>query len=151
MKGYRAITVGGVRDPAAIARLDELERGVREAVAKALAGVVEPTDYSLRFLRYGMDGLMGPLESPAGALPKEVGLVIEAIGTSQDIANTALSLARSTLLHQPFEGRKTTAGNVAFPFSPSDFEGGAVYEFSIYHLMATDDCDALFPVTFREV
>ena len=31
-------------------------------------------------------------------------------------------------------GNEATAGNLAFPFSPSDFAGGAVYEFALYHL-----------------
>ncbi len=62
-----------------------------------------------------------------------------------------LSLARSTALHQHFPGRKTTAGNLAFPFSPSDFRGGAVYEFAVYHLMEPAPSDTLFPVSFQEV
>jgi len=39
------------------------------------------------------------------------------------------------LLHYGYPGRISTAGNLAFPFSPSDFKVGEVYEFSIYHLM----------------
>jgi len=77
--------------------------------------------------------------------------MIEAIGPTQELADTVLSLARSTALHQHFSGRKTTAGNLAFPFSPSDFSGGAVYEFSVYHLMETDDPNALFPITFEDL
>jgi hypothetical protein len=45
------------------------------------------------------------------------------------------SLARSTLLHYGYDGRISTAGNLAFPFSPSDISMGEVYEFSIYHLL----------------
>ena len=151
LRGYRTITVAGVRDPEIIARLDELELGVREAVAGGLAGTIGPHDYSLRFLRYGIDGVMGDLEAVRGPGPKETGLVIEAIAPTQELADRVLSLARSTALHQHFPGRKTTAGNLAFPFSPSDFRGGAVYEFSVYHLMETTHSEAMFPVTFQEV
>jgi hypothetical protein len=62
-----------------------------------------------------------------------------------------LKLARSTALHQHYDGRKTTAGNLAFPFSPSDFRAGPVYEFAVYHLMQVPDLDTLFPVEFTEV
>ena len=37
-----------------------------------------------------------------------------------DISKGYLALLRATLLHYGFVGRKATAGNLAFPFSPSD-------------------------------
>jgi len=143
--GYRCVAVAGTRDPAVIAHRDELESSVREAVASNLAGLLREQEYTLRFLRYGLDGVTGR-RAPAARPPCEVGLVLEAIAPTQELADTVLSLARSTALHQSFEGRKTTAGNLAFPFSPSDLRGGAVYEFSVYHLMETDEPDALFPI-----
>jgi len=151
LRGYRAVAVAGVRDPAVIAHLDAIEHAVRASVADALAPAAEPAEYSLRFLRYGLDGVLGHLEPAAAAPPTEVGLVLEAVAATQELADTALALARSTALHQHFPGRKTTAGNLAFPFSPSDLRGGPVYEFAVYHLMAVAEPDALFPVTFQEV
>lgn len=150
LRGYRSITIAGARDPMVIAGLDEIEAGVRERVADNLGKDLAPEDLSLRFIRYGRDGVMGPLERDRRP-PHEVGIVIEAIAPTQELADTALSLARSTALHQPFEGRKTTAGNLAFPFSPSDFRGGAVYEFAVYHLVEVEDPDAWFTVEYEEV
>jgi hypothetical protein len=43
------------------------------------------------------------------------------------------------MLHYGYPGRIATAGNLAFPFSPSDFHAGPVYEFSVYHLLECDD------------
>lgn len=151
LRGYRTITVAGVRDPLLIANLDGIERQVGEAVAGNLAGVIEPSDYALRFLRYGLDAVTGPRCKDEQGQPSEVGLVIEAIAPTQELADTVLSLARSTALHQHFEGRKTTAGNLAFPFSPSDIRCGAVYEFVVYHLMEPSPADRLFPVRYQEV
>ncbi len=48
-------------------------------------------------------------------------------------------VTRSTLLHYGYPGRIATAGNLAFPFSPSDAKMGAAYEFSVYHLMPVED------------
>lgn len=149
--GYRSITIAGVRDPGAIEHLDTLERSVHETVTRALSDMLAPEDFSLRFLRYGLDGVTGPLEGPPSPLPREVGLVIEAIAPSQEMADRVLKLARSTALHQHYDGRKTTAGNLAFPFSPSDFRAGPVYEFALYHLMRVPDLDAPFSVEFEEV
>ena len=69
----------------------------------------------------------------------ELCIIIEAVAKTQEESNTICSSARSTLLHYGYEGRKSTAGNLAFPFSPSDFSAGEVYVFSIYHLMEVDN------------
>ena len=151
LKGYRAVTIAGIRDPVAIQNLDVIEKGVRDAVSGNLEGVIASDTYTLRFIRYGVDGVTGAFELPATPLPREVGLLIEAIASTQEHADTVISLARSTALHQPFPNRKATAGNLAFPFSPSDLQGGAVYEFSVYHLMDIEDEKKLFPVIYEEI
>ena len=50
----------------------------------------------------------------------ELLIIIEAVADTQETANTICSFARSTMLHFGYEGRISTAGNLAFPFSPSD-------------------------------
>ncbi len=132
LAGYRAITIAGMRDPSGIRHIDEIEKGVRAAVAQS-ANFIGENEYSLRFLRYGLDAVTGANE-PADVIPREIGLVIEAIAPTQEQADALIGLARSKALHQGFPDRKATAGNLAFPFSPSDFSGGAVYEFALYHL-----------------
>ena len=130
--GYRAITIAGMRDPVGIKYLAEIEKGVRKSVAQS-ADFVKENEYSLRFLRYGLDAVTGANEA-VDVIPREVGLVIEAVAPTQEQADALIALARSKALHQGFPDRKATAGNLAFPFSPSDFSGGAVYEFALYHL-----------------
>lgn len=130
--GCRSITIAGMRDPSGIAHLAEIEQGVRAAVAES-ATFVKEGEYSLRFLRYGLDAVTGSNE-PVSSLPREVGLVIEAIAPTQEQSDALVGLARSKALHQGFPDRKATAGNLAFPFSPSDFSGGEVFEFALYHL-----------------
>ena len=152
LRGYRAVSIAGVHDPQIIAHIDDLEAGVRAVVVANLSGTIAETDFSLRFLRYGLDGVSGRGVGPAASsLPAEIGLVIEAIAPTQELADTVVALARATALHQSFPGRKTTAGNLAFPFSPSDLQGGPVYEFAIYHLLETTDPDSLFRIEMREM
>lgn len=150
LRGYRTVTIAGIRDPGLLERLDSILDAVRETVSRSVADVLAPDAFSLRFLRYGLDGVMGALEESTSP-PREVGLVIEAVAPSQELADRVLKLARSTALHQHCEGRKTTAGNLAFPFSPSDLRGGAVYEFAIYHLLQDPDMASLFPVQWEQV
>ena len=151
LRGYRTITIAGICDPGVIANLDTIETSVRNAVAANLAGSTDPKTYTLRFLRYGLDAVTQGRWQPTATTPHEVGLVIEAIAPTQELADTVLSLARSTALHQHFQGRKTTAGNLAFPFSPSDLQAGPVYGFTVYHLMQIGANDSLFPVSFQEL
>ena len=124
--GYRTIAVAGIADPILIDRLEEVKSGVRETVDSMLRST-DVKRYELRFTTYGVDGVLMSSNSPRKSKPEEVGLLIEAIGDDQETADTALSLARSTFMHFGFTGRTATGGNLAFPFSPSDFRGGPVY------------------------
>ncbi len=158
LRGYRTIAVAGMTDPRLLASLDDVEASVKSTVAEMVRGTLSPEDYELRFIFYGRDGVLGrptpagPRPGPDGpGAPREVGVVMEAIAKDQQTANAVLSLTRSTFLHCGFEGRKATAGNLAFPFSPSDFEGGPVYEFHIYHLVELEDAAAPFEVEFAQV
>ncbi len=91
---------------------------------------------------------MGDLE-PLEAVAHEVGIVIDVTASTQELASTICSSVRSTMLHYPHPGRKSTAGNLAFPYSPADIEFGPVYEFTVYHLVAVDDPCGLFEITYR--
>jgi len=152
LAGYRAVTIAGVWDPRVLEHLDIMLESVQKTVAQHLRGIVEGGDYSLRFLRYGR-GTAAPQRGPAKPFSEtaETGLVVDVVAPNQELADTIVSLARSTALHQAFPGRKATAGNLAFPFSPSDLQGGPVYEFSVYHLLEVDDERTLFPVTYVDV
>lgn len=151
LRGYRTIAVAGMTDPRLLASLDEVEANVKNTVADMVRGTLSPEDYELRFIFYGRDGVMGRPAADESGAPREVGVVMEAIARDQTTANAVLSLTRSTFLHSGFQGRKATAGNLAFPFSPSDFEGGPVYEFHIYHLVELEDAAAPFEVEFAQV
>ncbi|MDR0378029.1 MAG: DUF1446 domain-containing protein [Spirochaetaceae bacterium] len=141
--GFRTISIAGCRDPVMISKIDAIINGVEERVADNFRGKLE--NYRLRFNIYGRDGVMANLEpdaSTAGA--HELGIVIEAVAPSQEQADTICSFARSTMLHYGYEGRRSTAGNLAFPYSPSDFRAGEVYVFSVYHLLTVEDPAGLF-------
>jgi hypothetical protein len=142
--GYRTVSIAGARAPDFIAKLDEIIAGVRERVSDNFPEMAGG-DAKLLFRVYGRDGVMGALEPERASSPHEVGLVIEAVADSQERADTIVSFARSTMLHYGYPGRVSTAGNLAFPYSPSDFSAGAVYGFSLYHLLRLDDPVSSFP------
>ncbi|MCL2500697.1 MAG: DUF1446 domain-containing protein [Defluviitaleaceae bacterium] len=83
-----------------------------------------------------------------GATPAELAIIIDAVAPTQEMANTICSFARSTLLHYGYLGRISTAGNLAFPFSPSDVKMGDVYAFCVYHLMEVANPCEFFPIEY---
>ena len=132
-----------------IAKVEEIIAGVRERVADNFRELVDK--YTLLFRLYGINGVMGELEPEKNAVPHELGIIIEAVAETQEQANTICSFARSTMLHYGFPGRLATAGNLAFPYSPSDFKAGEVYQFAVHHLILVDDPEELFPIRWELV
>ena len=149
--GYRTVSIAGTRDPVMIEKIDDITGGVRERVADNFKG--NNWEYYLNFIIYGRDGVMGALEPTSSKTQKshELGIIIEAVADTQQKADTICSFARSTMLHYGYEGRRATAGNLAFPYSPSDFHAGEVYVFSIYHLMEVDNPLTLFPINYIDL
>lgn len=145
--GYRTFSLCGVRDRTMLGVLDEVFATLRDAVADNFGR----EDHLLTFRVYGRDGVMGPLEPRPQVQGHEVGLVIDVVAPTQGQAAAICGFVRSTALHLGYPGRISTAGNLAFPFSPSDVDAGPVYEFAVYHVMEIDDPLTLFPTTFLRV
>jgi len=148
--GWRTVSIAGTRDPVMMERIDGIIEGVKERVADNFKG--KGLEYHLNFTVYGRDGVMGRLEPMRERpLSHEYGMIIEAVAGTQELANTICATARSTMLHYGYEGRRATAGNLAFPYSPSDFHAGEVYSFSVYHLLQIDDPAAPFPIEYFDL
>ncbi len=139
---YRTFVVAGVRDPILISKIEEVEALVTESVREQYRDIDE-SEYTINFLNYGKDAVMGKLE-PNPVPGHEICVVFEVLAKSQELSSSICASVRSTFMHYGYEGRKSTAGNLALPFAPSDVEFGAVYEFSVYHLMEVDDPTSLF-------
>lgn len=144
--GYRTVSIAGTRDKIMISQMENIKKEVEERVADNFKE--QGFKYNLNFIVYGMKGVMGDLEPIQETQSHELGIVIEAVADTQEIANTICGFARSTMLHFGYDGRVATAGNLAFPFSPSDFKAGEVYVFNLYHIMDVDSPTELFPIKY---
>lgn len=130
--GYRSITPAGIRGSEATSRIDEIVNGVVETVTEMVD--VNQDCYELTVRQYGRNGVPVTPVDPLDA-GRELGIIIDVVGETQEIANTVCGMARSTMLHHSFEGRIAISGNIAIPYSPADIEVGPTYEFSIHHLL----------------
>jgi Acyclic terpene utilisation family protein AtuA len=138
--GYRTILLAGIRDPRLLARLDdflEAYRALLERVATSLR--LDPGSWSVRFRSYGHDAVLGPLEPERDRVPTEVGLVVDVVADNQELATALASRAAPTGSRLDFTGRLGGGGNFAYPFSPSVLPTGPVYEWSVWHVLDTDD------------
>ena len=144
--GFRTISIGGVRDPILISTVDSVLAEIRKQVMEDVGD-----SGKILFHVYGKNGVMGMLEPEKTHASHELGIVIEVITHCQDQSDSICAHVRSVLLHYGYPGRIATAGNLAFPYSPSDIPCGEVYEFNIYHLMAVEDAVSLFPMRVCEV
>ena len=144
---YRSFVLAGVRDPLMIAQIRKIEQSAEQQVRNYYADIYPDGDYTINFYNYGMDAVLGKAE-PSKEIPHEIGLMFEVLAKTQEQANAVCASLRSTILHYGYEGRKSTAGNLAFPFAPSDVSFGKVYAFSVYHLMELEQEEicGLFPI-----
>ena len=134
--GYRTICVGGIYDSLTIKNFNYIEETVTNFIKEN--SPIPQSDYVLNFRKYGGE-------------ESSFCVVIDAVGKTQEIADTICSLARSRMLHCDYKGRKSSAGNVAFPFSPSDIHVGPVYEFSVFHLAKVDWLEETSRIEIMEV
>ncbi|PPQ38004.1 acyclic terpene utilization AtuA family protein [Rhodopila globiformis] len=147
--GERAVLLCGSADPRFIAQCKALLPKVADLV-QGLVCEDRPPDYTLRFRVYGVDGvrMIVPQDEPP---PGEVFIMGECIAPTAARAAEVVRSCKQFLLHYGYPGRLSTAGNVAFPFTPPEVSLGPAYRFNVYHLLRVDDADALFPVEIETV
>jgi len=146
--GFRTVSICANRDPIFISQVDDILEGLKKRTADNLSA---DFDYQLDFIVYGKNGVMGALEPLNQITSHEIGIVIDVVADTQEHANAVCAVARSTLLHYGYPGRIATAGNLAFPFSPSDMKVGPVYVFSVYGLLKGGDPAEMFPCTIEQI
>lgn len=153
-RGYRAISVGGIRDPRLVqdihTALPLIEQDVRRRIE--IMGMPGYEGSLMRLILYGLNGVLGSREPHTVAMGHELALVIDVVAKTQKLADDILALARAYVLHADFPGRlNANAGNLAFPFSPSDVPLGEVYEYLPGCVVLPDTPVSLIRSEFHEI
>lgn len=142
--GARALLVAGIADPTLLAGLDAVLAAVTDKVRALLPG-----DWQVVAHVYGQ-GAVRPLP-PAQRATHEAGLVVEFIADDAELARTAAAVYKQNLLHHGYPGRVSTAGNLAFPFTPSELDAHRAYAFVLYHVMTDAPLDDIFRIDTFEI
>jgi hypothetical protein len=146
--GFRSFAMAGIRAPDVVANIEVIEETVRAGIEAEYGP--QGNNYQLKFCVYGRDGVLGPLEPMKGSKGHELFLLIDVVAESQQLARAVCAQAKQNTMHGGFPGRVSTAGNLAFPFSPDLNDAGPVYEFNVYHLFEVDDPQELFSIDYVE-
>ena len=136
--GYRTICPATIYDPETIRHFDTITETVMAFVKENTKDTLPPDSYRVTFKTNGGE-------------ESSLGIIMDVVGKTQQIADTVCALVRSRMLHCDYPGRKSTAGNLAFPFSPSDIHVGEVYEFSVFHLAQVDSLLETAKIEVEEV
>jgi hypothetical protein len=150
--GYRTIFIGGIRDPILISQIDDFLERVRKYTQNLFPELDQSDSLRLIYHVYGKNGVMGPLE-PQRSIPHEIAILGEVVAPTQELSHTIANNARASILHFAYPGQMATSGNFASPLSPHEQEAGAVFKFSLYHLVDLqpgEEC-SLFPIAFHDV
>lgn len=156
MAGYQAITPGSIRDPYIIEVYDEWLARLKDKIKIQLDMVYgdslkEGKDYSLNYKTYGRDGTMGPLEPVKDYNTHEYLMMFEVTAKTQKLANDISEIYHHQALHLPIAKWNGLISGVAFPYSPSYFERGAIYRFNVHHTVVPDDPLEMFPIELVEL
>ncbi|KAJ0341873.1 hypothetical protein KNSL1_010921 [Colletotrichum chrysophilum] len=126
---------------------DFLENRVRNYTRGLFPELDKSDDCRLIFHVYGRNAIIGPLE-PNSEPAHEVGVLGEVVAPTAAKAMAICNSARVSCLHLYYPGILATTGNFASPLSPHEQDAGAVFKFSLYHLMEIDDPTdpTIFPI-----
>lgn len=150
--GHRTIFIGGIRDPILISQIDDFLERVRKYSQNLFPELDKTELCHLIYHIYGKNGVMGPLE-PAQASPHEIAVLGEVIAPTAELSHTIANNVRVSILHFAYPDQVATTGNFASPLSPHEQDAGAVFKFSLYHLVDLDDGEecSLFPIQTRTI
>ncbi len=139
LSGYRTIAIAGIRDPLMIEQIDNITVSIKNETEQSFK-----ENFNINFRLYGKNGVLGDMEFLDN--PYEIGIIIDVVADRQQLARKICSIVKSSLQHYDYKGRIATGANLAFPYSPAEFDLGEVYEFSVYHILETDNVEERFRV-----
>jgi hypothetical protein len=155
LAGYQSVIVAGVREPFILRQLDDwlaaMQRRFADRVQEVFAGRIGPADYAIGIRIYGRDGVMGRLEPRRAELGHEVGLLITVTAETQATAKAIAKSFAHFALHFPIPEWRGLISGLAFPFTPAEIDKGAVWRFTLNHVVVPDTPTEMFRTEFLEV
>jgi hypothetical protein len=150
--GHRKVAIIGLRDPRLLADLDGFLADFRDKLGRSIDSLgIDRSQWSLRCRQYGRNAVLGDMEPMRDVPPREVGLVLDVVADTAELAELVLRKAGPIGSRLDRLGTLGGGGNFAYPFSPNVLDGGRAFEWSIWHLMATPDGGSPFVTEYVDL
>ena len=146
--GWRTIAMLGARNPRLIDQIDQVLDHEKRSVEERFR---ELGDFTVHYHIYGKGAVLGPSEPERDLVAHELGIVVDVVAENQRLAHDVAEDLALKIAFSRYPGRTTTAGNVAYLFSPNTIDVGEAYTTSIYHQLPVEDPLELFPVSVRNI
>jgi len=139
--GYRAMVLGGVRDPVILGQFDDWLGGLKEHIAEnveAIYGEQIRGQYQIDYKVYGKNAVLGEREPDPGNIGNEVGLCMVTLAPTQELAYSIAGQAAHMVLHHAVPEWQGLLSNLAFPIAPHFWGIGEAYRFVLNHVVELD-------------
>lgn len=148
--GYQCTIVAIIRETHYVANaqkwLDKLSEFLDKEINTSMQ--LSSDDYSLEFRLIGVNSVLGSLENKS-ATPTEVGVLGIITADSSELTEEIAKLINPFLLHYPLTDNEALP-TFAFPYSPAHSHRGALYEFSMNHIIELDNPMDAFRLETKE-
>jgi hypothetical protein len=137
--GERYIGIVGIRDPYTIKNIDQVIEWAKDQATERLG----TEGYKIYYHVYGKNAVMGDLEPIKQITSHELGIVVEAVAKTRELAKEAAIIGSRQIFYARLPEVKGTAGTAAFlidevmPTSPA-------YKWTLNHTIEVDDPMELF-------
>lgn len=152
--GYRSVVLGGVSDPAILEDFDSwfaTASAGGEANARRALGDTVVDQCEIFYSFYGKNAVLGELETRNSPTPNEIGVLINVVAPTEELARSVLATVSHTILHAPVPRWHGLVSNLAFPVAPHEIELGPSYSFNLNHVVEVEDPLELYTINLRTV
>jgi hypothetical protein len=137
--GERFIGIAGIRDPYTIKNIDRVVEWARSQVRERFG----EGGYELSYRIYGKNGVMGDLEPVKKIRSHELGIVVEGIAPTKEMARELTLIGTRQMFYARLPEVKGTAGAAAFVVDEV-LEATPAYTWTMNHAVCVDDPLELF-------
>jgi hypothetical protein len=152
--GYRAMVLGGVRDPVILEQFDSWFGGLKAHIAENVEAVYGPSirgQYEIHYKVYGSSGVLGDREPHPERIGNEIGLLMVAMAQTQEVAYAIAGQAAHMVLHHSVPQWQGLLSNLAFPIAPHFWNLGEAYSFVLNHIVELDHPLELHPIRYEDI
>jgi len=144
--GERYIGIAGIRDPYTIINIDKVIAWARSQVKERFG----ESGYELNYRIYGKNGVMGELEPVKEIKSHELGIVVEGVAPTKEMAQELTMIGTRQLFYARLPEVKGTAGAAAFVVDEV-LEATPAYTWTLNHTVSVDDPMEIFKVNMIKV